>query len=60
MDEWYEVHAPPHGLAAVFDCGLVVAHQVQVVGGGELEKILGHEAGGDAVAAGEHFELCFV
>ena len=31
-----------------------------MVGGGELEEVLVHEAGGDAVAAGEHLELCFV
>ena len=53
VDERDEVHAPPHGLAAVFDCRLVVAHQVQVVGGCEFEEVLVHEAGGDAVAAGE-------
>ena len=31
-----------------------------MVGGGEFEEVLVHEAGGDAVAAGEHLELCFV
>ena len=31
-----------------------------MVGGGEFEEVFVHEAGGDAVAAGEHFELGFV
>ena len=60
VDEWDEVHASPYGFAAVFDCGLVVAHQVQVVGGGELEEVLVHEAGGDAVTTGEHLQLCLI
>ena len=31
-----------------------------MVGGGEFEEVFVHESGGDAVAAGEHFELGFV